>query len=163
MNNDLFDTGALPNKLIRQLGVSHNWWMNDCEYMNMIYFNCRLINKDESDHRSSEHYINSSGKKELAHSNAIYYFCTCPHFGEWCTTNHFYFFVSPSTGLQWFNSFVKTWVIISVGTDYGRLWSVWFFWLHNCRRLLLPQRCLSNTFGEKVQNVFSTHLLVSVS
>ena len=34
--------------------------------MNMIYCNCRLINKDESDHRSSEHYINSSGKKGIS-------------------------------------------------------------------------------------------------
>ena len=42
--------------------------------MNMTYFNCRLINEDESDHRSSEHCIKSSGKKALAHSNAMYYF-----------------------------------------------------------------------------------------
>ena len=56
--------------------------------------------------------------------------------------------VLPS-GLQWFNIFVKTWVIVSVSTDYGRLWSVGFFWLHNCSLLPLPQRCLGNTFGKK--------------
>ena len=36
---------------------------NDCEYMKIVYGNCGLRNKYESDLRSSEHYLSSSENK----------------------------------------------------------------------------------------------------
>ena len=37
--------------------------LNDCEYMKIIYENCRLRNEYESNHFSDEHYLSSSESK----------------------------------------------------------------------------------------------------
>ena len=38
--------------------------MYGCEYMKRIYLNCRLINEDDSDLRSNEHYDLSSSESK---------------------------------------------------------------------------------------------------
>ena len=45
--------------------------MYGCEYMKRIYLNCRLINEDESDLRSNEHYDLSSSESKAWNVRAL--------------------------------------------------------------------------------------------
>ena len=37
--------------------------VNDCEYMNIIYLNCELINENERDRRNKKHHLRNSENK----------------------------------------------------------------------------------------------------
>ena len=47
---------VIRNKLVK-------WYINNCECMKIIDVNCGLRDRDESDLRSNEHYLSSSGNK----------------------------------------------------------------------------------------------------